>query len=232
MPGHSTTTDTGRVRAGDIRPHRGAPVLPADARVADLGAGTGKAARQMARRGWQVTAIEPGEGMLDVLQARAAEEGLEIDARSGVRRRNGHGECERGTWRRPLRRTTGSTRSVRCRRWRASSGRVAEWPCLERSCRHPIAFLAEEVEVLARYLPEEHVDRYDEDDREPPEVIADSDKFASDDWVEFTHERSVSADEFVALGRSPRARSVSSCRTNAKMSCERSSSADRSALRR
>jgi hypothetical protein len=60
-------------------------------------------------------------------------------------------------------------------------------------------FLAAEVEVLARYLPEEHVDRYDEDDRDPPEVIAESDKFASDDWVEFTHERSVSADEFVAL---------------------------------
>src|SRR3954452_8071391 len=36
-------------------------VLPDDASVADLGAGTGKAARQMARRGWLVMAIEPGE---------------------------------------------------------------------------------------------------------------------------------------------------------------------------
>ena len=32
--------------------------LPADPRVADLGSGTGKAARQMARRGWQVTAVD------------------------------------------------------------------------------------------------------------------------------------------------------------------------------
>src|SRR5213078_3459242 len=55
--------------------------LPADARVADVGAGTGKAARQMARRGWRVTAIEPGEGMLEVLKARAVAEGLDIDAR-------------------------------------------------------------------------------------------------------------------------------------------------------
>src|SRR6186997_3166380 len=55
--------------------------LPADARVADLGAGTGKAARQMARRGWHVTAIEPGQGMLDVLRARAELDGLDIDTR-------------------------------------------------------------------------------------------------------------------------------------------------------
>ena len=55
--------------------------LPVDARVADLGAGTGKAARQMARRGWHVIAIEPGEAMLDVLRARAEHEGLAIDAR-------------------------------------------------------------------------------------------------------------------------------------------------------
>jgi hypothetical protein len=60
-------------------------------------------------------------------------------------------------------------------------------------------FLAEEVQLLGRYLPQEHVEQYDEEDHEPPEVIGESDKFACDDWVEFTHERTISADGFVAL---------------------------------
>src|SRR6187455_83731 len=55
--------------------------LPDDVRVADLGAGTGKAARQMARRGWRVTAVEPGGAMLDVARARADVEGLAIKMR-------------------------------------------------------------------------------------------------------------------------------------------------------
>jgi SAM-dependent methyltransferase len=173
--------------------------LPVDARVVDVGAGTGKAARQMARRGWQVTAIEPGEGMLDVLRARAAEEGLEIDARLGSAEETDLADAsvdlataaQAYHWFDKERAVPEMERIVR-----PGGGVALFWnaPAVTRS-----GFLAAEVEVLARYLPEEHVDRYDEDDRDPPEVIAESDKFASDDWVEFTHERSVSADECVAL---------------------------------
>lgn len=53
--------------------------LPGDARVVDLGAGTGKVARAAAARGWQVTAVDPGEPMLAVLRERASAEGVEID---------------------------------------------------------------------------------------------------------------------------------------------------------
>ena len=53
--------------------------LPQTPRVVDLGAGTGRASIAMASIGWRVTAVEPGEPMIDVLCARATEEGLPID---------------------------------------------------------------------------------------------------------------------------------------------------------
>ena len=52
--------------------------LPAAPRAVDLGAGTGKVARSGAARGWEVTAVEPGEAMLDVLRDRAAAEGATV----------------------------------------------------------------------------------------------------------------------------------------------------------
>jgi ubiquinone/menaquinone biosynthesis C-methylase UbiE len=53
--------------------------LPERPRVADLGAGTGRASLAMATLGWQVTAVEPGGPMLDVLRARAAGAGLTVN---------------------------------------------------------------------------------------------------------------------------------------------------------
>jgi SAM-dependent methyltransferase len=44
--------------------------LEAGARVLELGAGTGKATRSLADRGWQVDAVELGEGMAAVLRER------------------------------------------------------------------------------------------------------------------------------------------------------------------
>ena len=54
--------------------------LPAGPQVVDLGAGTGRASLAMAERGWQVTAVEPGGPMLDVLRARAVDAGLSVRA--------------------------------------------------------------------------------------------------------------------------------------------------------
>src|SRR6266516_2451148 len=53
--------------------------LPQTPRVADLGAGTGRASVAMASIGWRVTAVEPGAPMLDVLRSRAVEGGLPIE---------------------------------------------------------------------------------------------------------------------------------------------------------
>lgn len=52
--------------------------LPRQPLVIDLGAGTGRAALAMAGLGWRVTAVEPGKPMLDMLRARAANDGLLI----------------------------------------------------------------------------------------------------------------------------------------------------------
>jgi SAM-dependent methyltransferase len=52
--------------------------VPRQPLVVDLGAGTGRASLAMAALGWRVTAVEPGKPMLDVLRARASEEGLLI----------------------------------------------------------------------------------------------------------------------------------------------------------
>ena len=52
--------------------------LPSHPRVADLGAGTGRASLAMAGREWRVTAVEPGGPMLDVLRSRAETDGLVI----------------------------------------------------------------------------------------------------------------------------------------------------------
>lgn len=52
--------------------------LPKRPVVVDLGAGTGKATLAMIRRGWQVTAVEPGEPMLAILRRQAADARLDV----------------------------------------------------------------------------------------------------------------------------------------------------------
>jgi SAM-dependent methyltransferase len=52
--------------------------IPRQPLVVDLGAGTGRASLAMANLGWRVTAVEPGKPMLDMLRARATDEGLLI----------------------------------------------------------------------------------------------------------------------------------------------------------
>ena len=52
--------------------------LPERARVADLGAGTGRAARAAAARGYRVTAVEPDPEMAQVARTRNTREGVKI----------------------------------------------------------------------------------------------------------------------------------------------------------
>lgn len=63
--------------------------LPEHAEVADLGAGTGIASAAMARRGWRVTAVEPGGPMLAALRARASREALDVATVQATAERTG-----------------------------------------------------------------------------------------------------------------------------------------------
>ena len=58
--------------------------LPERPAVADLGAGTGRASLAMARRGWRVTAVEPGGPMLEALRRAAADARLDLPARQAT----------------------------------------------------------------------------------------------------------------------------------------------------
>ena len=160
MPGRSITTDTDRRTRRQMFDHIAARLsLSADVRVADLGAGTGKAARQMARRGWQVIAVEPGEGMLEVLRARAAEESLEIDARLASAEETGLPDAsvdlataaQAYHWFDKERAVQEMARIVR-----PGGGVALFW---NRPAEEGSDFLKEEIELMSRYLPEEHIDR-------------------------------------------------------------------------
>jgi ubiquinone/menaquinone biosynthesis C-methylase UbiE len=171
--------------------------LPVEARVADLGAGTGKASRQMARRGWHVTALEPGEGMLEVLRSRSESEGLSIATRLASAEDTGLDDAsvdlataaQAFHWFDKPRAVEEMARVVR-----PGGGVAVFWnaPAEARS-----EFLTANAELMARYLPEGHVDRQTADDHEPPEGLSTSDQFDADDWVELAHERIISADDFV-----------------------------------
>jgi SAM-dependent methyltransferase len=172
--------------------------LPAQAFVADVGSGTGKAARQMARRGWRVTAIEPGEGMLDVLRSRAAEEGLAIDARLGSAEAAGLPDASVDLV------TVGQafhwfdrTRAVpeMARVVRPAGGAAIFWNSRadDRS-----QFLADYTELTANYLPEHHIDRRT---HEPSSALdlAKGGFFAVEGRVELPWVRTMTADEFVGM---------------------------------
>ena len=172
--------------------------LPVDARVADLGAGTGKAARQMARRGWHVIAIEPGEAMLDVLRARAEHEGLAIDARLASAEDTGLPDAsvdlvtaaQAFHWFDKARAVPEMARIVR-----PGGGAAVFWNgrADDRS-----QFLAAYTDVIARYVPEEHVDRHVPGrESTAPAELAQGGYFEVDDRVELQHERRMSADAFV-----------------------------------
>ena len=172
--------------------------LPADAQVADLGSGTGKAARAMARRGWRVTAVEPGEGMFEVLRARAVADGLLIDARlagaEDTALPNASFDLVTAAqafhWFDKPRAVAEMARIVR------PSGGVAVFWNARADDRSP--FLAAYTELMATYIPDEHVDRRERGRAGTAgEDLAQGGLFEVDDRVELHHSLEMDAERFI-----------------------------------
>jgi SAM-dependent methyltransferase len=147
--------------------------------VADLGAGTGKAARAMARRGWRVTAVEPGGPMLEELRSQASREGLQIDTRAAPAEATGLPEAsvdlataaQAFHWFDKAAAVPEMARIVR-----AGGGAAVFWNS-RADDRSP--FLAAYTELLARYVPEEHLDR-----QRPTEIFDTRGQLAAGGWFE------------------------------------------------
>lgn len=55
------------------------PLIPR--RALDVASGAGRNSLELARRGWAVTALDASPAAIDILERRAAEEGMKVDAR-------------------------------------------------------------------------------------------------------------------------------------------------------
>ena len=174
--------------------------LPDHAQVADLGAGTGKAARAMARRGWRVTAVEPGGPMLDELRAQAAREGLVLEARVGSAEATGLADA-----------SVDLATAAQSFHWFDKEAAVPEMARIVRPgggaavfwnsrADDRSAFLAAYTELLARYVPEEHLDR-----QRPTEIfdtrgqLAAGSWFDVDDSVQLSHVIEMPVTDFIGL---------------------------------
>ncbi|HEY7819327.1 MAG TPA: class I SAM-dependent methyltransferase [Vicinamibacteria bacterium] len=69
------------ISSGILRALMEASELPFEARLLDLGAGTGRVAVALAQAGWKVVALEPSEGMRSTLREKAA--GLRLPCVAG-----------------------------------------------------------------------------------------------------------------------------------------------------
>lgn len=174
--------------------------LPAQPQVADLGAGTGKAARAMARRGWHVVAVEPGEAMLAVLRSQAREEGLDVETRLAQAEQTGLPDAsvdlataaQAFHWFDSDRAVPEMARIVR-----PGGGVAAFWnsPAAERS-----PFLGAYLEVLGRYVPAEHMDHHDPDDAARTQAqLSAGGWFDVDEGVQLAHTVEMTHDEFLGL---------------------------------
>ena len=124
-PGTPSSSSRGSVRRLRLSEHP---------HVVDLGAGTGRASLAMAELGWRVTAVEPGKRMLDQLRTNAANAGCSCSTVQA----NGGGDRPGPRHRRPgtaARRSIGSTRMPRWRRWLVSCAWRRRRPVLERARR-------------------------------------------------------------------------------------------------
>ncbi len=76
---HYATTTRGRIRLALVLERLRETLPPPPARVLDVGGGTGVVALPLAREGYDVTVIDPSDGMLRVAEDRVAATGADVE---------------------------------------------------------------------------------------------------------------------------------------------------------
>lgn len=178
--------------------------VPADARVVDLGAGTGIATFAMARRGWRVTAVEPGTAMLDQLRNRAASAGLAVEAVEASAESTGLPDAafhlataaQAFHWFDKPRAVAEMARIVR------PGGGVALFWNVRRAEASPI--VAGYERLIERFFGDAGIGQYLQHGRETEEAairaaFASSDAFGDVTYTEPRHETEVDAESFISM---------------------------------
>lgn len=178
--------------------------LPQRPEVVDLGAGTGLATFAMARRGWRVTAVEPGAQMLDVLRRRAEAMGLEVGAVEAPAEETGlpAASCDLTAaaqafhWFDRPRAVAEMARIVR-----PGGGTALFWNVRDADRS---AFVADYERMISRLFGDAGIGQYQQDGREAEHAatraaFAAVDGFEPPDYAEPQHELTMTAETFVGM---------------------------------
>lgn len=174
--------------------------LPPAAAVADLGAGTGRASIAMARRGWRVAAVEPGEGMRSALAVAAARAGVEVHVVAASAESTGleGGSVDLVTaaqsfhWFDAVKAVSEMARILRPR-----GGAAAFWNVRDDDAS---PFLAAYTDLLHRRIPAELLQRQvPERESRTPRDLASGGLFEVDERVELHHEVRMTGADFEGL---------------------------------
>jgi len=174
--------------------------LPKAPRVADLGAGTGRASIAMARLGWHVTAVEPTAPMLEAMRAAVSDSGTDIATIEASAEATGLPDAsvdlvtaaQAFHWFDETRAVPELARIIR-----SGGGAALFWNVRdeERS-----TFLAAYADLLERHLPGEVLERGVPADRsDAPDKLATGGWFDVDDRIELQHQVDMTPDDFVGL---------------------------------
>jgi SAM-dependent methyltransferase len=174
--------------------------LPGAPRVADLGAGTGRASIAMARFGWHVTAVEPSAAMLEAMRMAVRDSDVQVATIEGSAEATGLPDscvdlvtaAQAFHWFDEQRAVPEMARIIR-----PGGGAALFWNVRdeERS-----TFLAAYAELLERHLPGEVLERGVPADRsDAPDKLAAGGWFEVDDRIELQHQVDMTPDDFVGL---------------------------------
>jgi SAM-dependent methyltransferase len=175
--------------------------LPRQPLVVDLGAGTGRASLAMASLGWRVTAVEPGKPMLDMLRARASDQGLLISTLQASAEETGldPASADLVTAAQSFHWFDKQLALAEVARILKPAGGLALFWNVRDANRSP--FLADYADLLRRYAPDSDAGRYESGvpDETRTAIEAHSAAFEAPQLTQLQHEVAMTGEEFIGM---------------------------------